>query len=331
MLEKQLGFLQINNNIDGSKSSNWIDVLNCIAFSIIYVFIPWESIGASFPDQQNYLERIEYLVVNPQILELRYNTLIDYFTGEVLWAYILFVLSILSIETKISFAVIIFISVFNYAYVLKRYTNWFLLIIVFYNPLVIELFLSQTRSAFAFSLVMIVLQSKKKIIQILIFFVAAFIHNVMYAVIIWWLFHQLIRILKIKIDWLFYTLVFGLVFNIIVYSANSFLVEISSRISAHGASSFLFTAIWIPPIVLLSIVLKRNTSSVNNFYYATFYFFSSIFLWSPFFDVYGRRYFVLVLPIILIIFSEIKFSNRTSIISLVFIISIIQYIYWLGV
>ena len=131
----------------------WAQLVTSSAYSAAIVFIPWDVVrGSSFSDVTNYLNRIELI----GRFGLEYfdfgNSLLRFVSSEYLWAWTLAWMVENGWDPQNILNVFSAIAAFTAHAFLARYIGSLPAFIVLLNPISIDLYVSQVRSAFAFSL-----------------------------------------------------------------------------------------------------------------------------------------------------------------------------------
>lgn len=161
-----------------------------LLYASLVVFFPWSAIRVSnFRDLQNYSFRLEAISnYGSDYFDLG-TSVLEYFTNEFVW-YQLLVRSIdLGVSSDNFFLTVSFFSAFVAARFMCKEVGSFSLLLILINPISLDLYLSQIRSALAFSLVLIGILSWRQwslpkrgwltTLSILPFLIAPFVHSSM--------------------------------------------------------------------------------------------------------------------------------------------------------
>ncbi len=302
-----------------------VDVLLALIFSIAFVYYPW--FGKEFEDVINYLTRINDLVKYPEIMNGNKSSIQELLLSERVWDQLLLLVGTYFQDKLIGFKVLGVIALFNYTYFLRKYLPWGIILLFLLNPIFIDLINSQTRSALAFSIFLLISRVPNKYGQLALLLVCPFIHFSMYLLIflvgVFWVLH--------KINWEKYiipTAIIGaLSFNLVYFLATNTSVIDKTM---YQSSSLLYTSIWLIPIgINAKNYHSKNTLDFPPLYFFILIFYSTVFLFSPFFNLYGSRFFALVFPLLLTMTYGLPKNLRKVVFTLIFINQIIQFYYWI--
>lgn len=302
-----------------------IDLLLILLFSFAFVYSSW--FGQEFKDVINYLARINDLLRYPEIMDLSRSSLQELLFSERIWDYLLLMVGTHFEDKLIGFKILGVIALFNYTYFLRKYLPWSIILLFLLNPLFIDLINSQTRSALAFSLFLLINRVPNKYGQLALLLVCPFIHFSTYLLFflvgIYWVLN--------KINWEKYIIRIAII-GALLFSLAYFLMLNISAIdkTLYESSSIVYTGIWLIPIgINLRNYHTKNTLDLPPLYFFVFTFFSAIFLLSPIFNLYGSRFFALVLPLLLVVTYGLPTNFRRVVFILIFINQVVQFYYWL--
>lgn len=309
-----------------------INILSVLIFSISYVFFPWENInGKIFADIDNYLYSINDFVLYPQLYDFTRFSLFELLKSEAIWKYLLVSIALIFKDHLLGFKILSIVPIFFYTLFFRRYLNWGIILIFFFNPLFIDLINGQTRSALAFSIFLFTTtQIERKWMNFFLLMLTPFIHLIGFVLLLMTIVFnylgrkKIIRFLPIT------CLICGLLFNMIYFVGQNYILEVISK-GKYTSSSISFSVIWFLPLIIVVLFpMKRNFVSFPIELYYLMIFFTSIFIFSSFFEFYGSRVFALTFPILLVAVKRLP--KHLSIIgfSIIFIFQIIQYYYWLN-
>jgi hypothetical protein len=310
-----------------------------LIYSIIFVYIiPWTELkNEEFIDLLNYTNRVVYLLNGGKEKEFFG---ISFLFSEVLWKYILIYLTILFKDPFIVVALISFISLFIYTYIILRRTNNYFLLILLFNPLFIELIMGQIRIAFAFALFLIayelLINNKLKILAFIIIIVVPLIHTGMLIVITVFLyihfFNSYFKNIKTYYFWAVVTALF--ISLLLKYGVDILLVNVGDKRANYSqiieASSIKYSFFWF----ILSILIFMYSNSIkkdeNNIIIFSIIM-MCIFFFSSLIGVYGQRYVAISIPFILLSISFLKQKYQIYLYSLLFIYLLVQHYYWMKI
>lgn len=165
-----------------------INIAASSIFALTIFFTPWADIkGGGFEDIDNYLSRIMY-ISNYGFYGLSYfefgDQWIDYVKAEYIWFLILYVIATSDIDPTIGLGLVTIFSAFVYHRHLSGKVGNIIATLLLLNPISIDLFNGQLRSAFAFSIFLLaVMNTARPIIRYPIFISTLFIHSSMGAIV----------------------------------------------------------------------------------------------------------------------------------------------------
>jgi hypothetical protein len=159
-----------------SKNKITATVVLSLILAWLYTSIPWEQLnGLGFPDVENYLARISEFERGAGILYEDEPSLVTFVFRETLWGYLLGVAALLGIGGTILQTVGLVSAATCWFFVATR-SNVFLATFVLLNPLMIDLFNGQVRSALAVALLILAVLSNSKFFKALLAGCAIFVH-----------------------------------------------------------------------------------------------------------------------------------------------------------
>ena len=155
-------------------SRNYDHWFFAIFYAYVYVFlIPWTEIwGDEFFDIGNYLFRIEYLHQGGEEGILHG---IQWLLDEPLWELIIIGIGYFD-DYRLALYLISFISMVFYGAFLFKRVEFYVVMLLLFNPLSVNLFVEQVRMALAFSLVLFAYDFSSRRLQVFMLLVAFFIH-----------------------------------------------------------------------------------------------------------------------------------------------------------
>lgn len=164
---------------DRHPKITWPYILFSFTYAFVFAHVPWDAFKATgdFRDVYNYVYKIdilrdfgiEYYNVEPG--------LISALKSEYLFLKFLSLLSYLPFEAHVILRYISIFSIFSFHLFIARRAGMIIASIALINPIMIDLFMSQLRSAFAFSLFYITASKYRLIFERAILSIALFIHT----------------------------------------------------------------------------------------------------------------------------------------------------------
>lgn len=278
----------------------YIDRFSKPSFGFIYVDRPWYEIFFH---------------------ENGWSSFINFLLGKGLFA-----------DQALEFSCVLSLSM--YFYTLIRATGRPLTVILTINPAVIDLFVSQTRSAFAFSLAFISYFESSLLLALAIIVLATTIHTAaplaMPVLVYDRIFRYKYKLSKLLRNKYFVAAGFALAATIIIALQSTILAAFDDR-RAEGyvdrESGLMFAVAWV---VLIGTFLWSSRNMLSQFGLALV-FFGSMFLVSQIFGTYGSRYASItsmLLPIAAFV-DVPKGFKRDALISIYVIYSLFYFSYWL--
>jgi hypothetical protein len=316
-------------------SKNLLRLLFCLAFSIAYVFFPWDAFDIKFGDLEVYLTRIE-LLMNDQDGDMPDGGagLIYYISNEILWRGILILVGTLFQEPRIGLGIISCFSLMVYSTFLIKRVNPILAVFFLLNPLFIDLILSQIRVSLAFSLLLIAALSDKKEVRIACAVAATFIHTASIVFIIFYFFFEwlLARSDRIKLRYLcIFALASGAVFSLcLAYGLDFVLALVGDRRENYVAdsSSLLFSSFWFVVAIVLCMG-QRKMAHQESLIFLYSISMLSVFFFSSVLNVYGSRFVAVALPLIVCSVSQLPHSYKIPVLYVFVLFQIVQWAYWI--
>lgn len=314
------------------------EVTTAILYGIFVITLPWERWrGADFRDLMNYERQFDLIsFIGLDALTANY-TATSYLTNEYAWKLLISVLSVQAFDPITSFKILGFFSAFLSFLLLSKKVNPILSFILLANPISIDLYNSQLRSALAFSIAMLgyhifLRGDRLKWIGIAAMTIAPFIHTAMVLVSVFLLtartISSFISISQIIRNYI--SLLFAAISAIIyVLYSNETLFYLSDRRaeSEEAVRSFSFLIFWI--ILALILTIKRQNDPYHSLfrpYSICIIVFSSIseILMEPAF-----RFIATSIPIIFSLYSGGESMVNRYLIFLTILYNILQFYYWL--
>ncbi len=272
-----------------------------LIFSIVYVLIPWESIqGYPFMDLQEYSLRLYNISIGADT-----NTdelgFIGYLTSEPIWAYFLNFIVLVFPNPDSGLIVVSQICIFVYSlYLINKVNNYFILIFLL-NPMIVDLMMSQLRSVFAFSLLLIALLNGKKIVKIVFVCIASLVHTSIPIFAVVYIISLNLYRFEYKVDRRYLSLFAALVALIIAFLIGNGRTLILSAIEDRRAdyevakNSYLYLSYWFA-LAIAFIYLSRNYFKKWAWYCYFAIFFLVLPMFMRFFETDGIRFVALIFP-----------------------------------
>ena len=318
-------------------ASVFFKVLVSLFFAILYVSIPWAEIrGSEFVDYQRYIVMLDEFGGLDVAYDFSLSNILAAFSNEVLWWKIISSIFNYTNDGQATFLIISFVVVFVYCSFLIKRTTFLNVVIILFNPLIIDLVFSQVRSAFAFAIVLLCYHFRKKRFAWVVLLSSCFIHSAMlillFSLIILWLILEvdyLSNRVKAILSWLF-----GFCLAVImVYGVSYILGSIEDRRSDYGtvatqSSTVAYALYWLLLGGLL--VLKANVNDREVHYFSLVgIFVSSLFFFLCVFNFYGSRFLALLLPFFMLAVFNVKLINPRIIKMSYIAYFSTQFYYWL--
>ncbi|MCZ0760376.1 EpsG family protein [Vibrio diabolicus] len=313
------------------KSSIFVFAL---LISYLYIFyIPWESVtGREFTDVSNYINRMEY-IYNRGGNE--YSGVLSYITGEWLWAKILELIAVNSNDYRFGLLIISSIALFLYLLVAFREIPLLLVLCFLFNPLFVDLILSQVRIALAFSILLSCIYIRNKYILYLMIAMSTLIHTASVLFIsIYFVIRFLIAKYGLQRRVYIYSIFFALIISMFLkFGVSTILFIIGDRradfSSSAVGSSILYSSFWF----ILALILAMKSELNKKFIYVVAFSITMmcIFFFNSILGVYGQRFVAVSLVPIFISLLTLPIISRFLTILLFLLYQLFQYKYWIDI
>jgi hypothetical protein len=286
-------------------------------------------ISDGFRDFNRYVIYFDTVTIS-KLESLSENTIIQFFTGEILWDQIMIKLTSITGDAVIALRTVSFFITFTWACLLfsKIPALWAFLFLL--NTTSIDVAMSGIRNGFAWSLVFIGLYSRKQFVKYILFGLAPFIHSTS-IVLLFFLLVKKIRLygfLK-KIPDLFVATMPGIAVALALTVLNELVVGSiigDRRVGVdyiRGGGSELRMIFWV---ILLVIILRSH-----KYYFRKYSFQINILTWflvmMPFIP-WSYRVWGASMPLFAIAIWDLPKKNRTFIKYLWIGYTIVGYLYW---
>ena len=318
---------------DRNKHFNLYNIwFSSLLFSIVFVFfIPWtDFLGREFSDIHNYVERIIYLDGGGS--EAIFHG-IQWLLDEPLWKVVLVIIGDTLTDYRWALYGVSFVALTLYGQFLFKRVDFYIGMILLFNPMSVNLFIEQIRIALAFGLVLLAYESSKKYLSIILLFMGFLIHASMPIFIgLYGLLYWLRNTTEAKKYYLI-ALVTALFMALFMkYGVNVILQILGDRHAnydeAIGGSSIAYSAFWL----LLAFVLatfaefKSKQERILVAYAITFL---SFFFFASALGLYAQRYVAVIMPIIIIAISYLpKHWKQWTYLSLL-AYNLLMFKYWI--
>ena len=316
--------------------NSYLNYLLSFFFAIVFVYaISWTTESNDFADIKNYIDRIIYLRDGGDEAE---SWGIAWLFSEPLWKEVIIFIGYAFEDYRAVIYFISFLIAFTYVSFLMKRVEVYVAMIFLFNPMTVDLFMGQIRSAVAFSLVLIAYNlfeknNDKKIVPIILLMMAFFIHISM--LIFYGVFYLLYRLNQKVEDKKYYLIAILTALFIALfmkYGANIILLIVSDTHANYEevieSSSVAYSITWfiIAMIVATFAEFKDSKNRIVVAYAVTimcFFFFSSIL------GMFAARYVALVMPFIIISISYLPKHYKQGTYLLLLVYNIYSFKYWL--
>ena len=322
-----------------NKSNQFIHhffkLITSILLSYLFVYlIPWHDIKY-FHDFEVYKYRAAQLFTLGNNQEESFGVFILF--SEILWTKILQILPIYfyDINSGITFISFSCLSVYIY-YTISR-VNPFLGYILLFNPIFIDLIISQVRIGVSFALLLIAYSFRRTIIfPIILISVATLIHTA--TILLVAIFLSLIFLKRIVNDnkkFLQISLVFPLFIMLFIQTILLPIFDFFGDSERAGYfinpiySSVFFALPWIFFSAMIALLPKSNLVNENIDYVAFAVSMGSLFFFSSIFQFYGSRFVAVSFPLFIISINCLNKQFRLPIFLLLFLYQLTYFSYWL--
>jgi len=322
--------------------NNYLNYLLSFLYAIVFVYvIPWVEITArEFVDVFFYIDRIIYLKGGGD--EAIYTGIAWLFTEPIWKEIIIFIGNSFDGNSFEDFRPAIyglsFIILFAYVSFLIRRVEFYLVMILFINPMTIDLVMSQLRIAFAFIFVFIAYglydqNNNRKVVPFLLLVIAFFIH--MSMVVFYGFYYFLYWLNKRVEDKKYYLIaIFAALFVALFmkYGSNLILMAIGDRHANYekiiDASPITYTFAWaiIGSILATFAEFKDPKNRVIVGYSIAIMFF---FFFSSILGAYAVRYVTVSFPFILISIGYLPKHFKQGTYLFLLLYNIFTFKYWL--
>jgi len=313
---------------------NW---LLSLIFAFVYIYIiPWtELAGGEFVDIYSYLERIVYL--HDGRSEGEYFGL-KWLISEPIWKAMIIAFGNFFTDYRAVLYGVSFVTVFVYVSFLIKRVEFYIAMIFLFSPMMVDLFLAQLRSVFAFSIVLIaynIYDNNKdhKIYAIILLIVAMLIHISM--PVFYGIYYLMYRLNAKTQDYKYYffAIITGLLIAFFMkYGSNMLLAMIGDRHAGYdeyiASSSVAYSIAWfIIALILASFGDFSDKEKRVPVAYAitamSFFFFASIV------NIFAARYVAISMPFVILSISYLPKHIKQGTYLFLAVYIVYSYKYWL--
>lgn len=306
-----------------------------VLFSWLFVLIPWFTWRPrAFKDVNAYVAQLEALRANNEVLDFDRLTSVEYIVSEPLWRQILATLDLTNDPRDALTLVTFFVVLVFSSYMFVRVNPWFAAFIMF-NPSVIDLVVSQTRSATAAAFALVAASSKRTSIACVLMVAAALIHTLTFMFLAVYCVAKFLERMRHKADYL--TLCscafgIGVAFAILFSLSRAGLLQaVGDRrgyVEDVGGNTISYTIYW----VLLAGAFTFTYRLKNEIVWRDFY--SVVIMVMPLvttiFHATTARLIPLTIPFIVEGISARPKALRLYMASSLIAYQLLHYSYWLG-
>ena len=261
-----------NSKTRGIKKSTVRVFILSMLYACFIVFIPWQNIMKMEGFRDFNRQEFRYNNTTPdgsKIKVYKLNTVIKYFTMEVLWDEMMIRATSITGDAAITLRILSFFIAFTWAFLLfsKVPILWALPFLL--NTTSIDVAMSGIRNGFAWSLVFIGLVSRSRLIKYFLFLVAPFFHSSSIVVLFFHLVNKISKHINFKKVG---ALIMAVLPGIAVALALTVLNQVVSNILggdrrlgegyARGGGSYLQMSFWI---ILFAIILTTHKDYINKY------------------------------------------------------------------
>lgn len=307
-----------------------------LLFSWLFIYAPWSQMALESNDVPRYLLRID-LLLNESDTNVDDLSLSEFIKSEPLWRYILIYIGDLFDKPIDGLQLVSFCTIFIYAFFLYGRINLFLASLFLFNPMVIDLVISQIRSAFAMALFLVALMIQNRLIRLIVIAIASLIHTITFVLFLVYIFSKLLELNRNRFTYKLLgiaALFFGLVLAIILAGGKEMLAGATGdRRFGPGEVqvSFIYLSFWMLLAIALALPFIQRYDETLREYWTNYY--AIVMLALPFlmgiFGVNSVRFAALCFPILLYSMSTYTVPVRALFLASLFAYQIVQYYFWL--
>ncbi|WP_341659362.1 EpsG family protein [Vibrio sp.] len=303
--------------------------------SCFIVLIPWQVIrDYPFVDIINYVARYNLMIENDSAFGFaQVGSIKGYIFSEALWAYFLYIAGKFNLSPYLFLYSVSFLCCFLISWFTISRIKSLVYAILLINPLLIDLVMSQQRSALMFVMVLaaIACYERHKIIFFLLFCVSFSVH--MSSIILFsfltlsmlfgkFTFHKNENVNTLII---FQIIMFGSLVVIVGQDAVLAIIGDRRAYSNSGSQSLIYASAWGALLVLFIVFSKHERNGLFFFTVSLM----SLFVISTLFNAYSSRYLAFAFPFILIYLSHLRDEIRLPFLSIILSYILFQWALWL--
>jgi hypothetical protein len=315
-----------------AHNSTWLIAMS-LAFAWLYITVPWEQLnGIGFPDLQNYLATIAMFERGGEFLSEQSLLVLSILFQELLWGYMLWMAAMFGMGGAVLPVVSLIAAATCWFHVAMRSTIAFA-IFVFLNPLLIDLFNSQIRSALAFAILVLALSRRSTWAQILLAVGAITIHAASLVLIALYLACRYLaeRVRLRPLMSKFVAICLGIVMAVGIDYARQvvgLLVSQSRFQGDQGTNSLFYAFPWaVIAVMLLVCNVKRDLDRwIPLFGLAAI----SMFVTLTLLGLYSSRFLAIGLPAVALTLWHLRGHARVIAVTCFIALQSVQAFYWFG-
>lgn len=309
-------------------------IIPLILSGVFFVFIPLvELFPQGFVDYYNYIDQAERIYSGYNPFELSGFAVVF---NEPLWWWLLKVNNdYLGFTPTGSVTFISFLSLSFYLIFIVRHLPYWLAFVILFNPMFIDLVISQIRIAFAFSLVLIALFSTSDKLKFVVAFLSIFIHTAMVVVLLFCAIVFIVNQLSKDKHYFLLCIVSSFLVALLLSKGLLFFLEFvgdrRAELYAENsmASSISYSVFWLL-IALALVVLPLNNLELkyNRLFLGYTVFVCCLFFFGTIFDLYVQRYLAISLPFVFLSVYMLKGWYKVFVLNLILLYQMILLLYW---
>ena len=315
------------------NGSTWASLIWAGLIATIYIMVPWESMSGrpKFADLDNYLAAIELIASVPTP---EGSSHVTWLLTEPGWSLLLLLIARFAEDPQQALLLISCMSATAFLWFMHRRAGAVLSLIIIFNPLVIDLLLSQVRSAFALGLLFTSLGCKNWIVKSTLALLACSVHSVSLVLLpCYFLGMWLQRSKVLQVRWLKGAICIGVALVLawtLSYGREVLLSELGDRRAVYDVDpgSVMFVSFWM--LWALAVIAVRSV------------FFRGLWHWSDsmvvillstaffmtVFSTNGVRFVSLALPLVACNLNLIRGAPKMAGLVMLTTYQAIQFAYW---
>jgi len=308
-----------------------------LATFLSYIFIysiPWHDFHY-FHDFEVYKIRVMQLFSNTNIRDESFGIFLLF--SELLWTQILQILPIYFYDISAGLTFISFTTLIVYMYFTITRVNFLLSLILLFNPIFIDLIISQVRIGISFSLLLVAYSLRKTIIiPIMLIVCATLIHTATLLLLaIFLALYFLKSFLNDNKKYFKGALILPIFIMLFIQVA---LLTIFDFFGDGGRATYFtnptyspifFTIPWFFFSIMIAILPKSSLIEDNIDFVAFAICMGSLFLFSSLFKFYGSRFVAISFPLFIISINCLSNQFRYPMFILLFLYQLVYLSYWL--